>query len=165
MDIYTESKGQIFCLRSGGREIPYMANMFQALKICSVVVLFKQTMRKGRISPLKFLSMIDHYAVHTTQFLPLFNQMSLLMMDLIVGVIAFSKSLLSASLKKKKDFIYLFMIHTKRQRHRQREKQAPCEEPDMGLNPRTPGSHPELKADAQLLSHPGVPYSQLLYTL
>ena len=43
------------------------------------------------------------------------------------------------------------------QRHRQREKQAPCREPDMGLDPGSPGSHPEPKADAQLLSHPGVP--------
>ena len=32
------------------------------------------------------------------------------------------------------------------QRHRQREKQAPCREPDMGLDPRSPGSHPGLKA-------------------
>ena len=45
-----------------------------------------------------------------------------------------------------------------RQRHRQRKKQAPCREPDAGLNPRTPGSHPELKANAQLLSHPGISY-------
>ena len=30
-------------------------------------------------------------------------------------------------------------------------------EPDMGLDPGTPGSCSELKADAQLLSHPGVP--------
>ena len=30
--------------------------------------------------------------------------------------------------------------------------------PDVGLDPRTPGSRPEPKADAQLLSHPGVPY-------
>ena len=44
-----------------------------------------------------------------------------------------------------------------RQRHRQREKQAPCREPEVGLDPRTPGSCPELKADAQLLSHQGVP--------
>ena len=44
-----------------------------------------------------------------------------------------------------------------RQRHRQREKQAPCREPDVGLDPRSPGSRPEPKADAQLLSHPGVP--------
>ena len=44
-----------------------------------------------------------------------------------------------------------------RQRHRQREKQAPCKEPDGGLDPRTTGSHPEPKAGAQLLSHPGIP--------
>ena len=43
-------------------------------------------------------------------------------------------------------------IERERQRHRQREKQAPCREPDAGLDPRTPGSHPEPKSDAQLLS-------------
>ena len=43
-----------------------------------------------------------------------------------------------------------------RQRHRQREKQAPCREPDVGLNPWTPGSRPQLKADDQPLSHPGI---------
>ena len=43
-----------------------------------------------------------------------------------------------------------------RQRYRQREKQAPCREPDVGLDPR-PGSQPELKADTQPLSHPGIP--------
>ena len=37
------------------------------------------------------------------------------------------------------------------------EKQAPCGESDAGLDPRTPGSHPESKADTQPLSHPGVP--------
>ena len=35
------------------------------------------------------------------------------------------------------------------------EKQAPCGEPDGGLDLRTPGSRPELKADAQPLTHPG----------
>ena len=44
-----------------------------------------------------------------------------------------------------------------RQRHRQREKQAPCREPDVGLDPMTLESCPEPKADAQPLSHPGVP--------
>ena len=44
-----------------------------------------------------------------------------------------------------------------RQRHRQKEKQAPSREPDVGLDPRTPGSQPEPKADAQPLSHPGAP--------
>ena len=38
----------------------------------------------------------------------------------------------------------------------QREKQAPQREPNVGLDPRIPGSCPELKADAQPLSHPGV---------
>ena len=45
-----------------------------------------------------------------------------------------------------------------RQRHRQREKQAPGKEPDVGLDPGTLGSHPDLKADAQPLSHPGAPH-------
>ena len=49
-----------------------------------------------------------------------------------------------------KDFIYLFMRDTQkeRQRHRQGEMQAPYEEPDVGLHPRTLGSWPEPKADA-----------------
>ena len=38
------------------------------------------------------------------------------------------------------------MIDTHRER--QREKQAPCREPDVGLDPETTGSHPGLKADA-----------------
>ena len=44
-----------------------------------------------------------------------------------------------------------------RQRHRQREKQDPCREPNVGLDPRTPGSRPGPKAGATLLSHPGIP--------
>ena len=59
-----------------------------------------------------------------------------------------------------KDFIYLYMRdrerERERQRHRQREKQAPYREPDVGLDPRTPGSQPG--PNAQLLSHPGIPY-------
>ena len=51
--------------------------------------------------------------------------------------------------------IYLKVVSRERQRHRQREKQAACREPDTGLDPRTPGSCPEPKADAQLLSYPG----------
>ena len=45
-------------------------------------------------------------------------------------------------------------------RERQREKRAPCREPDAGLDPRTPGSAPGPKAGAKLLSHPGIPVSQ-----
>ena len=40
---------------------------------------------------------------------------------------------------------------------RQREKQAPYWEPEVGLDPRTPGSHPGPKAGAKPLSHPGIP--------
>ena len=42
-------------------------------------------------------------------------------------------------------------------RERQREKQAPRREPSAGLDPRTLGSHPGPKVDAQPLSHSGVP--------
>ena len=49
------------------------------------------------------------------------------------------------------------MRYTERQRYRQREKQAPCRKPDVRLDPGTLGSRPEPKADAQPLSHPGVP--------
>ena len=51
------------------------------------------------------------------------------------------------------DFLKILFIHERhrereRQRHRQKEKQAPCREPNVGLDPGTPGSHPEPKADA-----------------
>ena len=55
------------------------------------------------------------------------------------------------------------MRDTHAEREREAETQAegeagsiPCREPDVGLDPRSPGSHPELKADPQPLSHPGV---------
>ena len=63
-----------------------------------------------------------------------------------------------------KDFIlFIHERHTQRerererQRHRQRKKQAPCREPNVGLDSRTPGSLPGPKAGAKLLSHPGIP--------
>ena len=49
-----------------------------------------------------------------------------------------------------------------RERERQREKQAPCREPEVGLDPRTPGSHPRPKAGTELLSHPGIPFTTKL---
>ena len=52
------------------------------------------------------------------------------------------------------------MIDIEREReadtHRRREKQAPCREPDVVLDPRTPGSRPGPKAGAKPLSHPGI---------
>ena len=59
------------------------------------------------------------------------------------------------------DFIYLFMRDRERregQRHRQREELAPCREPNVGLNPGIPGSHPEWKVGTKSLSHLGIPY-------
>ena len=49
-----------------------------------------------------------------------------------------------------------------RQKPRQREKLTPCKEPDVGLDPRIPGSQPEPKVDVQPLSHPGLPKYQIL---
>ena len=49
------------------------------------------------------------------------------------------------------------MIDIERERERQREKQAPWGEPDMGLDPGTPGLRPGPKAGAKPLSHPGIP--------
>ena len=50
------------------------------------------------------------------------------------------------------------MRDTEREAGTQAEGEAGSpQEPDAGLDPRTPGSHPEPKADAQPLSLPGVP--------
>ena len=58
-------------------------------------------------------------------------------------------------------FIYSRETQRARQRHRQRKKQALCGEPDAGFNPRTLGSWPEPKADAEPLSHPGASIFQI----
>ena len=60
---------------------------------------------------------------------------------------------------------YLFILdtHKERQRHRQREKQAPCREPDMGLDPGTQGSRPGPKAGAHLLIPPQVPLFNFIF--
>ena len=56
--------------------------------------------------------------------------------------------------------IYLFIYdrhrEKERQRYRRREKQAPCREPDAGLDP---GIAPWVKVR---LSHPGIPGVDLL---
>ena len=51
------------------------------------------------------------------------------------------------------------MRDTKREREAETQaagEAAPCEEPDVGLDPRIPGSHPELQAEAKPLSPPGI---------
>ena len=57
----------------------------------------------------------------------------------------------------KKNYLFIHKRHGEREAETQAEGEAPCREPDVELHPRTPGSCRELKADAQPLSHPGVP--------
>ena len=61
------------------------------------------------------------------------------------------------------------MIVTERERGAETQAEGEAgsmhREPDVGLSPGTPGSHPEPKADAQPLSHPGIPTVQFLLTL
>ena len=58
-------------------------------------------------------------------------------------------------------YLFTHERHTERQRHRQRErdKQDPLREPDVGLDPSTPGSRPEPKAE---LNHAGIPKRALI---
>ena len=42
--------------------------------------------------------------------------------------------------------LFIYNSHTERVRQRHRQKQAPCREPDVGFDPRSPGSGPGLKA-------------------
>ena len=47
-------------------------------------------------------------------------------------------------------YLFIYERHRKREAETNRhgEKQAPCREPNVGLNPQTQGSCPEPKADA-----------------
>ena len=60
-------------------------------------------------------------------------------------------------------FIYATEIETARERGNtsrgsgRGRSRLISEEPDVGLDPVTPGSRPEPKADAQPLCHPGAP--------
>ena len=54
-------------------------------------------------------------------------------------------------------FIYLWETQREGRDIGRGKKQTLHREPNVGLDPRTPGSRPELKADAQPLSHPGIP--------
>ena len=48
-------------------------------------------------------------------------------------------------------------IERRAETHRQREKQAPYKDPNVGLYPGSPGSRPGPKAGAKPQSHPGIP--------
>ena len=57
----------------------------------------------------------------------------------------------------------MIVTHTQREREREAETQAEAEagsmhqEPDVGFDPRSPGSWPGQKAGAKPLRHPGNP--------
>ena len=65
------------------------------------------------------------------------------------------------------------MIVTQRERERGREAETQAEgeagsmhrEPNVGFDPRSPGSHPGPKAGAKPLCHPGIPYYLLSFIL
>ena len=56
-------------------------------------------------------------------------------------------------------FIYFFIYdrHTVRERQAEGEAGSTHQEPDVGFDPGSPGSHPGPKAGAKPLRHPGIP--------
>ena len=58
-------------------------------------------------------------------------------------------------------FIYWWETQRVRQRHRQKEKQAPCRKPDTGLDPRTPGITPWAKGRCPTTEPPRRPENVL----
>ena len=65
----------------------------------------------------------------------------LVVISLFSFVILFGSFLIFLSFFFFKDFIYVFMRDTERQSYRQRENEAPCGEPDVGLDPPGPRDH------------------------
>ena len=76
-------------------------------------------------------------------------------------ITGFNKREVTADLEKDvlflKECIYLIMRET--ERGRDRRSRPPRKEPNVGLLPGTPGSHPEPKAGVQPLSHTGIPWN------
>ena len=61
--------------------------------------------------------------------------------------------------------IYSWETQKERGRHRQRKKQAPCREPEVGLDSGSPGSHPEPKAECLTAEPPRRPNNSVLNIL
>ena len=57
----------------------------------------------------------------------------------------------------KKSFLRFYLLTDERYRERGKDIEG-----EVGLDPRTPGSRQEVKADAQPLSHPGTPTAAIL---
>ena len=60
-------------------------------------------------------------------------------------------------------FLFIYDSHTEREREAETQAEGEAgsmhREPNMGLDPGTPGLHPGPKAGAKPLSHPGIPTS------
>ena len=59
-------------------------------------------------------------------------------------------------------YLFIYDRHTHRQRERRRDtgrgrRRLPCREPDMGFDPRSPGSYPGLKAALNLWATQAAP--------
>lgn len=61
-------------------------------------------------------------------------------------------------------FLFIYDSHTHREREREAEGEAVSmhPEPDVGFDPRSPGSSPGPKAGAKPLRHPGIPRTSIL---
>ena len=96
-----------------------------------------------------------------TLFVKLLNCSQICPIVFLCFLVAHSDPLFYLNFLKNILFIYSWETYRERQRHRQREKQAPCRESNAELDPRTPGSRPEPKACIQLPSHPGFPGNEI----
>ena len=86
-------------------------------------------------------------------FVSLPNLLSLHLKSSLISSISASSYYWFSFLFLKTLFIYSWERHPERQRHRQSDRQAPCRESDLGLDPRSPGSGPGLKGGTKPLSH------------
>ena len=71
------------------------------------------------------------------------------------------------------NFLFIYYSHRERERERERDAETQAEgeagsmhrEPDVGFDPRSPGSRPGPKAGVKPLRHPGIPALLILNAL
>ena len=67
------------------------------------------------------------------------------------------------------NFLFIYDSHTEREREAEIQAEGEAgsmhREPDVGIDPRSPGSRPGPKAGAKPLRHPGIPSEQFLISL
>ena len=110
---------------------------------------------KGTFSPKPASSQLFHLYLDPVGSGNSFLSKTVILLNIFILVCPFP--LRAKTLFFFKDFIYLLIRETERQRHRQRENQAPHRDPNVGLDPRTPGSHLEPKAKCSTAEPPRRP--------